>query len=72
MVMMSQAAEMGAVNALKSLGLGDESAQKDIIDLRSFIRSWGDVKSTALRSLTQFVVVALLTTLAIGFYLKGK
>ena len=69
-VMMVQSAEMGAANALKDLGLGDEQAHKDMIELRGLAASWREVKSAVLKTVTQAIVVVILSIFAVGFYFK--
>lgn len=64
--MMDQAAR----RALESVGLHDETAGKDVRDLRSLIDGWRGVKKTAMRSVVQTATVALLGLLLLGASVK--
>lgn len=64
--MMDQAAR----RALESVGLHDDTAGKDVRDLRSLIDGWRGVKKTAMRSVIQAATVALLGLLAVGASVK--
>ena len=42
--LLAQASESGAQRALAHLGLSDESAAKDMADLRELLSAWRDAK----------------------------
>jgi hypothetical protein len=64
--LIERAAERGAEKALHSLGLHDENAPADVKELRGLLEAWRDVKSTALRTATGWLTVAVLSLLALG------
>ena len=68
--MLEKASEEGARKVLLQLGLSDEDAGADIRDLRVLIDGWRSVKKTAMKTIIQTVVVALLSALAVGATIK--
>ena len=72
--LLDQAAERGARKALEQLGLHDEQAGTDIRDLRSLIDSWRQARTTALRTVTQWITMGILGALAFGAWsqIRGK
>lgn len=66
------AAEKGATSALKKVGLDDEWAGKDIMDLRVLLKSWRLSKRTALQTVIRVSTTALLGALIVGVAVKMK
>ncbi|MEM1020932.1 MAG: DUF6127 family protein [Pseudomonadota bacterium] len=66
--LIEEASELGAQRALRSLGLSDMSAAKDISDLRNLLITWRDVQLTARRTFVRWFTTALLTMIALGVY----
>ncbi len=62
--------DQAAKRALESVGLHDETAGKDVQDLRSLIDAWRGMKKTAMRTIVQALTVALLSVLALGASVK--
>lgn len=65
-----EASEAGAVRALARLGLHDEAAGTDIIELRQLIQGWRDAKRSAAREAVQWLVRAVVAVLLIGLAVK--
>lgn len=69
--MLERSAELGAQKALSKVGLSDDlDAAKDIHDLRQLIDGWRDIKSTAIKTMVRWVVLALLGCISIGVYMS--
>lgn len=45
-----EAGELGAVRALKRLGLADDGAWRDVAELRELLKAWRDAKRSAWRA----------------------
>ena len=70
--MLERAAKAGAINALKSVGLGDEHAGDDIKDMRSWLNAFRMAKSTALKTSVSLITKLILLSIFAGFmYLVG-
>ncbi|MFV0645783.1 MAG: DUF6127 family protein [Sphingomonadaceae bacterium] len=65
-----EASEVGAHRALHSLGLGDDSAQGDIDELRELLGAWRDAKASAWKALVNWAVRGLLALLLIGIAVR--
>jgi hypothetical protein len=65
-----EAAEAGAVRALRSIGLMDDDAGSDIRELRQLVQGWRDVKSSALKSFVGWLVRSLVVLLLAGVAFK--
>lgn len=61
-----EASEMGARRTLASLGLADDRASADLIELRQLLRAWRDAKASAWRATVDWVVRGLLALLLVG------
>lgn len=64
--LLKEAAREGARDALHELGLHDESAQKDVNDLRDLIRGWREVRHGIISTVTKWITTAILGLLALG------
>jgi hypothetical protein len=64
--LVEEACEMGAARALRSLGLMDDKAAPDIIELRQLIQGWRDAKKSALSA-----VIAWGVRSAVALFLLG-
>jgi Family of unknown function (DUF6127) len=69
-VMLEQASEAGAQRALAHLGLADESAAKDMADLRELLSAWRDAKRSARKAVIEWLVRGALAALVIGLAFK--
>ena len=62
--MLDKAARRGAKEALRSIGLLDDDAQKDIIEMRSLLEAWRDTRKSIWSTVVKLTTVALLTFIA--------
>ena len=62
--MLDKAARRGAKEALRSIGLLDDDAQKDIIEMRSLLEAWRDTRKSIWSTVVKLATVALLTFIA--------
>lgn len=65
-----RAAEQGALRALKELGLDDVNAPNDLRELRALLKSWQEVRKSALQAIVKFLTTALLGALLLGLGIK--
>jgi len=62
--MLDRAARRGAKEALRSIGLLDDTAQKDITEMRSLLEAWRDTRKSVWTTVTRIVTAAVLTFIA--------
>ena len=62
--MLDNAARRGAKEALRSIGLLDDDAAKDIIEMRSLLEAWRDTRKSVWSTIVKETTVALLTFIA--------
>jgi len=62
--MLDNAARRGAKEALRSIGLLDDDAQKDILEMRNLIEAWRDTRRSIWSTVVKLATVALLTFIA--------
>ena len=62
--MLDKAARRGAKEALRSMGLLDDDAARDIIEMRSLLESWRDTRKSVWSTIVKVTTVALLTFIA--------
>ena len=65
-----EASELGAERALKSLGLGDAQARRDMDELRELLQAWRDAKKSARGAVVTWMVRILLALLVAGMAVK--
>lgn len=68
--LLEQASQTGAQRALAHLGLADESAAKDMADLRELLSAWRDAKRSARKAVIEWLVRGCLAVLLIGLAVK--
>lgn len=68
--LLAKASEAGAQRALAHLGLADESAAKDMADLRELLSAWRDAKRSARKAVVEWLVRGALAVLVIGLAVK--
>lgn len=71
-LLLDRAAKKGAQEALKNIGLSDESAYNDVRELRGLLEAWRDTKKTVGQTITRWITIAFLMSLAAGTYMKVK
>jgi hypothetical protein len=62
--MLDNAARRGAKEALRSIGLLDDAAARDIIEMRSLLEAWRDTRKSVWSTVVKLATVALLTFIA--------
>jgi hypothetical protein len=62
--MLDNAARRGAKEALRSSGLLDDDAARDIIEMRSLLEAWRDTRKSVWSTVVKLATVALLTFIA--------
>ena len=62
--MLDNAARRGAKEALRSMGLLDDDAARDIIEMRSLLEAWRDTRKSVWSTIVKVTTVALLTFIA--------
>lgn len=65
-----EASELGARRALVSLGLEDESAGRDMRELRGLLGAWRDAKRSALKAAADWCVRLLMALVVVGVAVK--
>lgn len=66
------ASEKGAQKALIAVGLHDEDAGKDIVELRTLLSSYRSAKTTAWQTLVKLVITGLFAVAIFGAAIKLK
>lgn len=64
--MVEEASELGAQRVLTAIGLDDDHASADLIELRQLLRAWRDAKASAWKAAIEWCVRALLALLLMG------
>ena len=62
--MLDKAARRGAKEALRSIGLLDDDAQKDILVSRNLIEAWRDTRRSIWSTVVKLATVGVLTFIA--------
>ena len=65
-----EASELGASRALRTLGLLDDKAGPDIIELRQLIQGWRDAKKSALSAALAWAVRTIVALFLFGLAFK--
>ena len=61
-----EASDLGAQRVLYRMGLDDESAPGDLIELRQLLRAWRDAKASAWQAAVNWIVRGVLALLLVG------
>ena len=64
--LIEEASEAGAARALKTIGLMDEHAGTDIVELRQLVQGWRDAKKSAVSAAVSWLVRGLAALLLLG------
>jgi len=67
--------ERAAAKALRGVGLDDEHAMRDVVELRGLLDSWRAARRSAIKAAAGWLTAALLTAMAIATghkYLSGS
>lgn len=69
-LLLQRAAKRGAAEALKEVGLSDDSAIHDIRDLRDLLDAWRSAQRTVVITITKAITMGILSVIAIGVFFK--
>lgn len=62
--MLDRAARRGAKEALRSIGMLDDNAQKDIVEIRGLLEAWRDTRKSFWMTVVRVSTAALLAFMA--------
>jgi len=62
--MLDRAAKRGATEALRSIGLLDEAAHKDITEMRSLLEAWRETRKSVWSTFIRIATATVLTFIA--------
>ena len=68
--MLDRAARRGACEALKSLGLQDDDAHKDLHEMRTLLEAYRDTKKSIWNTVVRISTVALLSFIAASVWMQ--
>jgi len=68
--MLDRAARRGAREALKSLGLQDDDAHKDLHEMRTLLEAYRDTKKSIWTTVVRISTVALLSFIAASVWMQ--
>jgi 2-iminoacetate synthase ThiH len=68
--MLDRAARRGACEALKSLGLNDDDAHKDLHEMRNLLEAYRDTKKSIWSTVVRISTVALLSFIAASVWMQ--
>jgi 2-iminoacetate synthase ThiH len=68
--MLDRAARRGAREALKSLGLQDDDAHKDLHEMRTLLEAYRDTKKSIWSTVVRISTVALLSFVAASVWMQ--
>ena len=71
--MLDRAAKRGAIEALREVGLHDDDARKDILEIRSLLEMWRDTRRGVWSTIVKMSTVAVITFIAASLWMQiGK
>jgi len=71
--MLDRAAKRGAKIALREVGLHDDDARKDIIEMRNLLETWRDTRRGVWSTMVKMSTVAIITFIAASLWMQiGK
>ena len=71
--MLDRAAKRGATAALREVGLHDDDARKDIIEMRNLLETWRDTRRGVWSTIVKMSTVAVITFIAASLWMQiGK
>jgi hypothetical protein len=68
--LIEEASELGAARALSALGLSDDTARKDMEELRELLSAWRDAKRSARKAVIDWLMRGVLALLLVGIAVK--
>ncbi len=71
--MLDRAAKRGASAALREVGLHDDDARKDILEMRNLLEMWRDTRKGVWSTIVKMSTVAVITFIAASLWMQiGK
>ena len=71
--MLDRAAKRGASAVLREVGLHDDDARKDILEIRSLLEMWRDTRRGVWSTIVKMSTVAVITFIAASLWMQiGK
>ena len=71
--MLDRAAKRGATVALREVGLHDDDARKDIVEMRNLLEMWRDTRRGVWSTIVKMSTVAIITFIAASLWMQiGK
>jgi len=68
--MLDRAARRGAKEALRSIGLLDDDAHKDITEMRGLLEAYRDTKKSVWTTIVRITTIALLSFVAASVWMQ--
>ena len=68
--MLDRAARRGAKEALRSIGLLDDDAHKDITEMRGLLEAYRDTKKSVWTTVVRITTIALLSFIAASVWMQ--
>lgn len=65
-----EASELGAKRMLSRIGLDDATAPQDVSELRELLQAWRDAKSSARRTVVNWIMRGALALLLLGLTVR--
>ena len=65
-----EASELGAQRVLARMGLDDDSAHGDLLELRQLLQAWRDAKRSAWKAAIEWIVRLLLALVLVGIAVR--
>jgi hypothetical protein len=66
-----EASELGAARMLTRMGLNDEGASSDLVEIRQLVRAWRDAKQSMWRAVLNWAVRAVMAALLVGLAMRS-
>ncbi len=68
--MLDRAAQRGAKQALREVGLHDDDARKDIQEMRSLLEAWRDTRKGVWSTIVRVSTIAIITFIAASVWMQ--
>jgi len=68
--MLDRAAQRGAKQALREVGLHDDDARKDIQEMRSLLEAWRDTRKGVWSTIVKVSTIAIITFIAASVWMQ--
>ena len=66
-----EASELGASRTLARMGLDDDGATDDLLELRELLRAWRDAKESVWRAVIDWIVRGILALILVGIAMRS-